>query len=119
MTRLLLVDDDEGNRVTLAALLEDEGFEVDVAASFAEAKGVLEGAPPSYVAILLDHSLGDGYGTDLVPVIRVALPASKVVAMSGSVGADRMRHWADADLPKGLHFPDFLRRLRLLLGPAE
>jgi CheY-like chemotaxis protein len=28
MTRLLLVDDDEGNRVTLSALLEDEGFEV-------------------------------------------------------------------------------------------
>jgi len=112
-----LVDDDEGNRVTLAALLEDEGFEVDVAASFTEAKSLLEGAPPSYLAILLDHALGDGYGSDLVPVIRRALPTSKVVAMSGSVGADRIRQRADGDLPKGLHFPDFLNRLRQLLGP--
>jgi CheY-like chemotaxis protein len=37
MTRLSLVDDDESNRLTLSALLEDEGFQVDVAASFVEA----------------------------------------------------------------------------------
>ncbi len=118
MTRLLLVDDDEGNRLTLAALLEDEGFEVDVAVSFSEAKGKLSLAPPAYAAVLLDHSLGDGYGTELVPLIRTVLPQAKIVAMSGSVGADRMRRGADADLPKGLHFPDFLGRLRQLLSSA-
>ena len=119
MKHLLLVDDDEGNRLTLAALLEDEGFLVDVACSFAQAKGVLDGAPPSYAAILLDHSLGDGYGTELVPVIHRVLPRAKVVAMSGSLGADPMRRGADADLPKGLHFPDFLQRLRHVLGSGE
>ena len=37
MTRVLLVDDDESNRLTLSALLEDDGFSVDLAVSFADA----------------------------------------------------------------------------------
>ncbi len=119
MSHVLLIDDDESNRLTLSALLEDEGFEVDVACSFAEAKRVLDGAPPCYAAILLDHTLGDGYGTELMPTIRRVLPQAKVVAMSGSVGADHLRRGADADLPKGMHFPDFLQRLRHLLGSGE
>jgi two-component system, response regulator RegA len=116
MRRLLVVDDDESNRLTLSALLEDEGYLVDVAASFSEAKQLLEESPPHYEALLLDHSLGDGFGMDLVPLIRQILPGSKVIAMSGSIGADRMRHEADAELAKGMHFPEFLRRLRLILG---
>ena len=119
MTRLLIVDDDDGNRLTLSALLEDEGFEVDVVASFADATSLLEASPPDYGAVLLDHSLGDGYGTDLLPLIRRVLPRVKVVAMSGSVGADNMRRNADAELPKGLHFPVFLSRLRGVLGHGE
>lgn len=116
MKRLLLVDDDESNRLTLSALLEDEGFLVDLAASFAEAKQLLEADPPPYGALLLDHSLGDGYGMDLVPLVRRILPSTKIIAMSGSLGADQMRQGADAELPKGMHFPDFLSRLRALLG---
>jgi CheY-like chemotaxis protein len=115
--RLLLVDDDDGNRLTLSALLEDEGFQVDVAASFVEATQLLEaGKALDYAAVLLDHSLGDGYGTDLIPVLRRQLPAAKLIAMSGSVGADHMRRNSDAELPKGMHFPDFLSRLRAVLG---
>ncbi len=119
MNHLLLIDDDESNRLTLSTLLEDDGFKVDVAASVADATRILEGPVASYDAILLDHSLGDGYGTDLIPLIRRVLPNTKVVAMSGSVGADRMRRAADAELPKGLHFPDFLGKLQALLGSAR
>lgn len=116
MTRLLLVDDDEGNRLTLSALLEDEGFHVAVVASFSEARQLLEAAAADYAAVLLDHSLGDGYGTDLIPLIRRALPSAKVIAMSGSMGADRMRKSSDAELPKGMHFPEFLSRLHAILS---
>ena len=115
MTRLLLVDDDESNRLTLSALLEDEGYVVDLAASFAEARQLLSAEPPRYDAVLLDHSLGDGYGSNLIPLIRRVLPSAKIIAMSGSVGADRMRHAADAELPKGMHFPEFLSRLRAIV----
>ena len=116
MIRLLLVDDDDGNRLTLSALLEDEGFHVAVVASFAEATRLLESGAADYAAVLLDHSLGDGYGTDLIPLIRRGIPNAKVIAMSGSVGGDGVRNSSDAELPKGLHFPDFLRRLQAVLG---
>jgi CheY-like chemotaxis protein len=116
MKRLLLVDDDESNRVTLSALLEDDGFAVDLACSFAEASATLGGSPPPYDAILLDHSLGDGYGSELIPLIRRVLPKTKVFAMSASAGAGGMPHAADAELPKGLHFPEFLERLQSLLS---
>jgi len=119
MKHLLLVDDDESNRVTLSALLEDDGFAVDLAGSFAEASAVLGGSPPLYDAILLDHSLGDGYGSDLIPLIRRVLPETKVFAMSASAAAAGMRHTADAELPKGLHFPAFLERLQSLLSGAR
>ena len=58
MVRLLLIDDDDANRVTLSALLEEEGFSVDVASSLAEAgERIASGA--SYALILFDQNLGD------------------------------------------------------------
>jgi DNA-binding response OmpR family regulator len=115
--RLLLVDDDESNRITLSTLLEDDGFEVDLAVSYTDATRILESRSYAYDAVLLDNTLGDGFGSDLIPLIRSVLPHAKVAAMSASIGAERMRRAADAELPKGLHFPDFVARLRVLLGP--
>ena len=116
MKELLLVDDDDANRLTLSTLLEDDGFAVDLAISFADAKQILERPARKYDAVLLDHALGDGYGADLVPLIRRALPGAKIVAMSASLNADAPHPEVDARLPKGLHFPDFLERLLALLG---
>ena len=84
MKQLLLVDDDEANRLTLSTLLEDDGFTVDLAASFADATRILERPPRAYDAVLLDHSLGDGFGSDLIPLIRHTLPRTKIVAMSAN-----------------------------------
>ncbi len=36
MTKLLLCDDDESNRLTTGALLEEEGYEVELAGSYVE-----------------------------------------------------------------------------------
>lgn len=118
MKELLLVDDDEANRLTLSTLLEDDGFTVDLATSFADATQLLQRPARNYDAVLLDHALGDGYGSDLVPLIRRALPSAKIVAMSASLNADTPDQEVDARLPKGLHFPDFLERLLALLGGA-
>ncbi len=119
MKELLLVDDDEANRLTLSTLLEDDGFSVDLAVSFADATRILEHPAHTYDAVLLDHALGDGYGSDLVPLIRRSLPRAKIVAMSASAHADAARQEVDAQLPKGLHFPDFLARLLALLDAAQ
>jgi DNA-binding response OmpR family regulator len=80
VARILLADDDEGNRITLAALLEDEGHHVDLAGSFAEASQAL--ASRGYDVALLDQYLGDGLGSDLLPLAQAR--SARVVFLSGS-----------------------------------
>jgi CheY-like chemotaxis protein len=114
MKRLLLVDDDESNRLTLSVLLEEEDYSVTVAGSCAEARAMLVDTAP-YDLVLLDHALGDGVGSDLVAPIRQTMPKAKIVALSGSSNASETTLLlADLALPKGLHFPDLVQRLRTL-----
>lgn len=114
---ILLVDDDESNRITLSVLLEEEGFRVDVAESAAAVRALLaRGGAPAYAAVLLDQRLGDGLGTDLLPLIRAGIPAARVVLVSGGeVPAGQDLGGFDGHLFKGIDFPDLLRRLRSIL----
>lgn len=116
MKRLLLVDDDASNRVTLAALLEDEGFSVDALASYAEGKAQLASAAPYEVA-LFDQNLGDGTGTELLRELRARMPAAKAILVSGSLTDEaRAATGFDAHLEKGVvSFPDILETLRATL----
>jgi CheY-like chemotaxis protein len=116
MQRLLLIDGDESNRVTLALLLEEEGFEVVVASSLAEAAKTLR-TTAGWDAVLLDSFLRDGRGHELVPLIRECDPSAKVVAVSGGSVEEWARVRIDAALRKGMHFPEFVRGLRALLEP--
>lgn len=75
--RILLVDDDIGSRISLGALLEDEGHEVLEAASLAEARELLSKDPD---VVLLDLHLGPVLGTELLPNVP---PRARVVIMSG------------------------------------
>ncbi|WP_437998299.1 response regulator [Sorangium sp. So ce185] len=114
---VLLVDDDASSRMVLATLLEDEGFQVDLAGSFAEAGRMLAAEGAAYDLALLDQNLGDGLGTDLLPALRARLPAAKAVLLSG-IGADDLggAPAPDAVLAKGIGFPELLERLRRLVG---
>ncbi|WP_437957851.1 response regulator [Sorangium sp. So ce119] len=114
---VLLVDDDEASRVVLAALLEDEGFQVDVAGSFSEAGRMLAAEGARYDLALLDQHLGDGRGADLIGPLRARLPRARAVLLSGTGGHDLGGARApDAALSKGLAFPELLEELRKLLG---
>lgn len=93
---ILLVDDHENARFTLAVLLEDEGYEVDEASNLREARAHLAKAKP-YAAILLDAHLGnDEYGTQLVPEARshsadaiiIIVTGDEALVVGGSDGAD-------------------------------
>jgi two-component system response regulator RegA len=119
MQRLLLIDDDESNRITLALLLEDEGFEVAVASSVAEGASTLRSSTTDWDAVLLDSILGDGQGCELVPLIRERVPRAKIVAVSGGSVEDWARVRIDAALPKGMRFPEFVSGLRTLLMAAD
>lgn len=80
---LFVVEDDPGNRLTLVAILEDEGFKVQEASSKAAAEAFLRGGE-TVDAVLLDQTLGDGFGTELVPLVREKHPKALVVLLSGS-----------------------------------
>lgn len=118
MNQLLFVEDDESNRVALAALLQDAGFKVDSVPSFEEASRLIRAPTASYDAVLLDQTLRDGWGTNLIPLVRSALPKAKVLVLSGTVVSPATLDEADGALPKGVYFPDLVARLRLLLAEA-
>ncbi len=111
--RLLLVEDDPANRLTLSALLEDAGFTVAAAESYAQAVRLLE-APQRYDAVLLDSGLGDGDGRALIPRVRQRMPAAKLVLVSGQGGAWEQAS-VDAVFQKGGDVTELLACLERLL----
>lgn len=115
MSRLLLVDDNESLRVSLSAVLEDEGYAVETAASFAAARRRLSEGAPRFAAALLDVHLGDALGTELIPLFRDASPETKLVVLTGSEGAEDPASGADACLAKGGEIGELLSALSALL----
>ncbi len=68
--------------MTLAALLEDAGYEVAEAESLAESRRRIESE--RYHLAILDLQLGDGLGTDLIPALAKQQPPVVVAILSGS-----------------------------------
>lgn len=66
--RLLLVDDEEISVALTRRMLREGDFELDVAASSAEALERLKG--PAYDVLLLDYRLGEEDGLDLLRRFR-------------------------------------------------
>jgi two-component system response regulator RegA len=119
VSRVLLVDDDESQRLSLGILLEDEGFVVEVAVSFAAARRLIEAPAAAYDAVILDQHLGDGVGSALVPLVRERLPRAATVLVSGSLEERELTDAAsDAVIPKGTHFPDLLAALQEVIARA-
>ncbi|WP_224363437.1 response regulator [Hyalangium versicolor] len=110
---LLLVEDDLANSLTLSALLEDAGFTVVIAESCAQLAGCLQG-PSRYDAVLLDSTLGDGDGWELIPLIRRQLPEAKLVLVSGQQSFGT-RAPVDAVFQKGEQVSELLACLERLL----
>lgn len=112
VAHVLLVEDHDGHRETLAALLADEGFVVDQAASFTAACACLESAA-RYDVVLLDRALGERDGLELAPLVRMSRPTAKVVVVSGSDVPPS--EGVDDIVGKDVEFETLLARLRRLL----
>lgn len=114
--RLLLLDDDDATRLTLAALLEEE-FDVAQVSCLADARASLT-TGPAFDLVLLDRHLGDGHGVDLIPLVRSQLPRCKIIVVSGS----DIRHdgepaaVADAYFGKGDDPDALFEKIHALLG---
>ncbi len=65
MIRALVIEDDPDFARALQRVLEEEGFEVELARDLASARARLHGGQPDLV--LLDQGLPDGSGLDLLP----------------------------------------------------
>ncbi|HXK19837.1 MAG TPA: response regulator [Polyangiaceae bacterium] len=113
MTKILLCDDDESNRLTSSALLEDAGFELDVASSFAEASARLNDERAAYALLIFDQNLGDGLGSTLASRARVRFPAAKIVLLTGADDVDAPA--VDRVVHKGQSFEALLEIVRRLL----
>ena len=80
--RLLFVDDEEGIRMTLPAILERRGFDVRVAASVAEA--LEEIGTRKFDVLLSDLNIGeDGDGFTVIRAMRKAHPNCVAVLLTG------------------------------------
>ena len=83
--RILIVDDEALIRKSLAQILSRKGYEVESAASAAEARRLY--SPGEFALVLLDLRLPDASGIDLLKEFRAAQPDLLVILMTayGSV----------------------------------
>src|SRR5689334_24371002 len=78
---ILVVDDEEAIVSSLSSILQDEGYEVSVAKSGAEALKTYMADPPDLM--LLDIWMPDMDGLETLRRIREFVPTAQVMVMSG------------------------------------
>ena len=116
MPTVLIVDDEANIIGSLRGALGREGYQVEGAASLAQARARLREA---FDIVLLDVWLPDGSGLDLLAEITAAAPDTVVVMMSGhgtieaAVQATRLGAWDFLEKPLALE------RLLVLLRNAS
>ncbi len=81
MQRILIVDDDEPFRLTLARAFSRRGHEVVTAPDVASALAVVASHHPD--ACVLDLKIGHESGLHLLPELRRCAPAMQVVVLTG------------------------------------
>jgi PAS domain S-box-containing protein len=88
--QLLLIDDDIVVRSTIEEQLESRGTSVTTAADVATALAALRGA--SFDIVILDLTLPDGSGLDVLTALREQGSSAHVIVLSGAATeADRVR----------------------------
>jgi signal transduction histidine kinase len=98
--RVLIIDDEESLRITTAAILEQEGYQVETAASGDEAIALLEGS--EFDLILTDLHMEGGDGLSVLTEIKRRAPLTISVVLTGFASVES----AIAALQKGAY--DFL-----------
>jgi DNA-binding NtrC family response regulator len=112
--RILIVDDDDTIRTTMKAILEDEGYEVDLAASGKE--GITKSKETTYNIALLDIRLPDMEGIELLKLMKPAVPRTRKIMITGypstqnAIGA--LNKNADAYLIKPVDIEKLLNTIK-------
>jgi DNA-binding NtrC family response regulator len=79
--RILIIDDDETIRKTLAAILEEQGYTVDTARNGSDA--VRQSRSHVYNVALIDIRLPDMKGTALLTIMKNTAPRMRTIIITG------------------------------------
>ena len=118
--RILLVDDELAILLTLKAILEMNGFDVETAASAREAKQKL--AKNEYHMVITDMRMEtDTAGYDVVKAARAQTydPAVALLTAYPLLGSDWQDRGANSMLVKPMNTNDLLRQIEALLIAHE
>jgi two-component system OmpR family response regulator len=80
-TRILIVEDEGDMCLLLNIMLKEKETDVDHVKTLSAAKEFMEKEKPSIV--ILDNKLPDGFGIDLIGLIRKKYPSIKIIMISG------------------------------------
>jgi two-component system KDP operon response regulator KdpE len=119
VSRVLVVDDEPGLRQALAINLRARGYEVDVAATGAEALEAAARRPPD--AVVLDLGLPDMDGGEVIEGLRGWTQAPIIVLSARTTQADKVDALdlgADDYVTKPFGMGELLARLRAALRRA-
>ena len=114
--RILLVDDELAILLTLKAVLEINGFEVETAASAKEARNKLENA--EYDMVITDMRMEhETSGYDVIYAAREQKynPATAILTAYPVPGDEWQTRGAQSLLVKPVNTPDLLRQIEALL----
>jgi len=119
--RILVVDDDETIRKTMKAILEDEGYIVDLASTGKEAIGKTE--TNVYNLALLDIRLPDMEGVELLKLLKETVPRIRKIMVTGYPSAQNaiaaVNRQADAYLVKPVDIEKLLETVKKQLQLQE
>ena len=119
--KIIIVDDDENIRRTMKAILEDEGYIVDLATTGREAVEMAE--EKAYNLALLDIRLPDMEGYELLKLIRNNVPRTRKIMVTGYPSMQNaissLNKSADAYLVKPVNVEKLLETVREQLQLQE
>jgi CheY-like chemotaxis protein len=120
--RILVVDDIPDNYFLLQTVLEEEGYQVEVAENGRCALDKIESHPPDLV--LLDVMMPGMNGFEVTRRIRQnsQLPFIPILLVTGYTdvtSAEGFEVGADAFIHKPIDFDDLLSRIRTILPPKD
>ncbi len=121
-TRILVVDDEPMIAVTLAAILEEEGYEVETAFSGEEA--VCKAGRFNPNLLITDLNMGAVNGMEAATRITAMLPDCRVLFFSGTSSFDELSQTAPKHLiysfaRKPMPVPDLLNAIAYLVSAVN
>lgn len=119
--KILVVDDDETIRTTMKAILQDEGYAVDLAATGKEA--IQKTQEKTYNVALLDIRLPDMEGVELLKLLKDGVPRTRKIMVTGYPSMQNaisaLNKNADAYLLKPVDVEKLLNTVKQQLADQE